>query len=285
MGCALITGANRGIGFDTALAFGRSGHTVYATMRDTAKGADLAAAAEAEGLDIRVAELDVNSDESVADGIAGIQQESGGIDVLVNNAGIERRGSTEEIEMSVVREVMETNYFGVIRCMKACIPAMRERGDGCIVNISSVAGKISSSPLGPYSASKFALEAYSEATAQELKPLGIRVALVEPGIINTDMARDIAEYEESDYPTMKRFSGMFKAALETPTSPTLVADKILDVVDSGTWKFRPPVGPDAEPFLEWRAGMTDEEWIDWNAADDDTWYASVQEDFGLDARG
>lgn len=284
MGSALITGANRGIGFDTAIAFGRAGHTVYGTTRNAAKGADLRAAAEAEGLDIRVVEMDVDSDDSVADGIAAIQEESGGIDVLVNNAGIERRGTTEELDMSVIRAVMETNYFGAIRCMKACIPRMRERGDGCIVNVTSVAGKIANSPLGPYTASKFALEAFSEATAQELKPHGIRVAIIEPGIIDTDMARDITVAQESEYSTVKRFSGLFVAALATPTSPTLVADKILEVVESGTWQLRHPVGPDAEPFLEWRAGMTDEEWIDWNAADDETWYASVQDDFGLDAR-
>jgi hypothetical protein len=86
------------------------------------------------------------------------------------------------------------------------------------------------------------------------------------------------------YPQSFRFGGMFSASLEHPTSPTLVADTILDVAESGTWKLRHPVGPDAQPFLDWRASMTDEQWVDWNAAPDEEWYKAVQESFGLDAR-
>jgi NAD(P)-dependent dehydrogenase (short-subunit alcohol dehydrogenase family) len=285
MSSVLITGANRGIGLATAVAMARAGHTVYATMRDVSKRAELDQAAAGEGLTIHVSELDVTSDESVASAIAAVQQASGGIEVLINNAGIERRGSAEEIDLDTVREVMETNFFGSIRCMQACIPGMRQRGEGCIVNVASVAGRIAVSPFGPYTASKFALEAFSETTAQELKPHGIRVLIVEPGIIDTGMAQGIGEPVTSDYPHARRIAGMFRAALETPTSPTLVADAIVDAVDSGTWTLRHPVGPDAVPFLEWRAGMTDEEWVDWSATDDDAWYAAVQEDFGLDAKG
>ncbi len=180
---------------------------------------------------------------------------------------------------------METNYFGAIRCMQAVLPSMRSRGSGCIINITSVAGRISASPLGPYSASKFALEAISEALAQQVKALGIKVAIVQPGIINTDMANAITvEADGSRYPHSRRFAGMFAASLKTLTGPELVGDTIRSIIGSDSPRFRNPVGPDAEPFLAWRASMTDEQWVNRAATDDESWYAAVQRDFGLDAR-
>jgi NAD(P)-dependent dehydrogenase (short-subunit alcohol dehydrogenase family) len=133
--------------------------------------------------------MDVDSDRSVADCFAGIYDQGGHIDVLVNNAGIERHGSVEELPLSAFRETMETNYFGAIRCIQQVLPWMRESRSGCIINVSSVAGKISASPFAPYAASKFALEALSEALAGELKPFGVRVAIVQPGIIETPMPK------------------------------------------------------------------------------------------------
>jgi len=285
MASILVTGASRGIGLQTCLALGRSGHEVFATMRNPDRSPELAIAASSESLPITVSVMDVDSDESVRDEISRIIGEYGPLDVLVNNAGIERRGSVEELELSEFRAVMETNYFGPIRCMKAVLPSMRMLGAGCIINITSVAGRISSSPLGPYSASKSALEAISEAVAQEVKPLGIRVAIVQPGIIDTDMARTITqENNTSLYPHGRRFSGLFTASLMTPTEPELVGEKIRDIIETDTPQFRHPVGPDAAPFLEWRASMSDEQWVDWGAADDETWYAAVERDFGLNAR-
>ena len=99
------------------------------------------------------------------------------------------------------------------------------------------------------------------------------------------MARRISgPAPQSAYPHMRRIAGLFAASLKTPTAPTLVGEKIRDIVDSGTWQLRHPVGPDAEGFLQWRAGMNDEQWVKWNAVDDDAWFESVQRDFGLDAR-
>ena len=123
---------------------------------------------------------------------------------------------------------MNTNYFGVLRCTKALLTQMRKNKNGCIINVASVAGHISNSPLGGYAASKHALEAISEALAQEVKPFNIKVAIIEPGIINTQMASDIAVDEESIYPHSKRLAGLFSASLKTPTPPTLVADKMLN---------------------------------------------------------
>lgn len=285
MKSVIITGANRGIGLDTTLAFAKAGYKVYATMRDPDGANALYKKVKEDSLSVIMMAMDVNSDESVNECIDHIQKENGPVDVIVNNAGIERHGAIEEMDLSVFREVMETNYFGVIRCVKAVLPLMRESKKGCIINVASVAGHISNSPLAPYSASKFALEAFSEALAQEVKSFNIRVAIIEPGIINTDMANDIKHGEPNSlYPQSFRFGGMFSASLERPTPPTLVADTILEVAESGTWKLRHPVGPDAQPFLEWRASMTDEQWVDWNAASDEEWYKAVQESFGLDAR-
>ena len=285
MKSVIITGANRGIGFDTALVFGRAGYKVFATMRNPDGATELKQKIKVESLPISLLKMDVDSDESVEETIKMILKENGTVDVLVNNAGIERHGSVEEMELSAFKAVMETNYFGVIRCVKGVLPAMRKNRKGCIINIASVAGQIANSPLTSYAASKFALEALSEGLAQEVKPFNIRVCVVEPGIINTDMARDIQHGKNNSvYPHSFRFGGLFRASLETPTEATLVADKIFEVAENETWILRHPVGPDAIPFLEWRKSLTDEEWIDWHAMEDDAWYDAVQTDFGLDAR-
>jgi len=286
MATVLITGTSSGIGLETALAFGRAGHTVAATMRSPSRAPELAAIIARERLPITVYTMDVDADASVRDAVARIAKELGPIDVLINNAGIERVGSIEELPLAEFRLVMETNYFGVIRCIQAVLPAMRERRSGSIVNVGSIAGRIAVSPQAPYTASKFALEALSECLAQEVKAFNIRVALVEPGIIDTPMARRISVPQApSPYPQQRRMAGLFVAALKHPSPPSLVADQILEIVASGTWQLRHLVGPDAAPFVGWRQAMSDEAWVDFGALDDDTWYQRVQADFGMDARG
>lgn len=285
MAHVLVTGCSSGIGLETALTFARSGHKVYATMRNLDRAGALRERAEKEKLPVAILEMDVDSDGSVATTIAKIQFQDGPVDVLVNNAGIERTGSIEEAPWEDFRAVMETNYFGALRCIRACMPEMRKRQSGCIINVSSVAGQISASPMAPYTASKFALEAMSEALAQEGKPFNIRVLIVEPGIIATPMSQRIADpRERSPYPQIHRFSHLFEASLENPTPPTVVAEKIREIFESGTWQLRHVSGPTAQPFLDWRNSMTDEQWVEWGALDDDAWYERVRADFGLDAR-
>jgi NAD(P)-dependent dehydrogenase (short-subunit alcohol dehydrogenase family) len=285
MGSVLVTGASKGIGLEAALAFGRAGHKVFATMRNPSQAPALAQAAKREKLPITVSTMDVDSDQSVSDAIAAIYKDNGQIDVLVNNAGIERSGSVEELSLSEFRAVMETNYFGVIRCVQAVVPQMRQRRSGCVINVSSVAGRISSPPLTSYMASKWALEALSEGLAGEMKTFNVRVAIVEPGIIDTAMARRIGnEPEKSAYRQHARFALLFAASLKNPAPPSLVAKKIVEIAESDSWQLRHPVGPDAIPYLQWRAQMTDEEWVDLNASDDDTWYRRVEKDFGMDTR-
>ena len=285
MRSVLITGTSKGIGLEAALAFGRAGHKVYATMRNPSQSPQLAETAKREKLPITVSTMDVDSDQSVSQAISAIQKEHGPIDVLVNNAGVERSGSVEELPFADFRAVMETNYFGALRCIQGVVPHMRQRRSGCIINVSSVAGRISSAPLTPYTATKWALEALSEGLAGEMKTFNVRVLIVEPGIIDTAMARRITDDgTDSPYRQRARFASLFQAALQNPAPPSLVGQKILEIVESGTWQLRHPVGPDAVPFLDWRRKMTDEQWVDLNAGDDESWYRGLERDFGLDTR-
>ena len=285
MASVLITGTSAGIGSSTALTIARAGHTVYATMRNPARSPELAETAAKEGLPLHISTMDVDSDGSVTAGMASIYREAKHIDVLVNNAGVEANGSVEELPLETMRAVMETNYFGALRCIQAVVPDMRQRKSGCIINIASVAGKISTSPLGCYAASKFALEGISEALAQEMYTFNVRVAIVEPGIIDTAMPRRIAEPTGmAVYPQHRRLAHLFAASLRNSAPPSLVAKKILEIIDSGTLQLRHPVGPDSLPFLAWRGSMTDEEWVALNGASDDVWYERVERDFGMEIR-
>ena len=280
----LITGTNKGIGFETALSFARAGYKVFATMRNTEAATTLKQHIADESLAIIIYKMDVDADEAVKHCIATIIQEHGTIDVLVNNAGIERHGSIEEMAISDFKAIMETNYFGVIRCIQAVLPQMRKNKKGCIINVGSVSGKIACTPLSAYSASKYALEALTESLAQEVKPFNIKVALVEPGIIDTKMAHDISVDNNSIYPQVLRFGAMFSESLKQPTPPSFVANTMLEIAEGDSWQLKYPVGPSALPFLGWRASMTDEQWVDWNAQTDEEWYNAVETTFGLNVR-
>jgi NAD(P)-dependent dehydrogenase (short-subunit alcohol dehydrogenase family) len=276
MASVLITGTSKGIGFESALAFGRAGHKVYATMRKPSHSPELAEAAAREKLPITISAMDVDSDQSVSAGIAQIHNDHGPIDVLVNNAGVERMGSVEELPLGDFRAVMETNFFGALRCIQALAAHMRQRRAGCIINVTSVAGRIANAPMAPYTASKWALEALSEALAGEMKSFNVRVAIVQPGIIDTAMARRVGDMAaDSPYPQGARFASLFSSVLKNPVPPSLVAKKIVEIAENGTWQLRHPVGPDAAPLLQWRSQMTDEQWVDLNSSDDETWYRSM----------
>jgi len=283
MAIAVVTGSSTGIGQATAATLARAGHTVYATMRNPkAGGEQLRALAEQEKLPLRFAALDVDSDQSVRDAFAGILAEAGHIDILVNNAGIAQSGSVEETPLATFRAIMETNFFGALRCIQAVAPGMRERRSGCIINVTSVAGRIAIAPQAPYNTTKFSLEALSECLAQEMRAFGVRVAIVEPGVIATAIFGKLEPPpSKTNYPHSRRLNELFRASLEKPVSPYVVGEKIREVVDSGTWQLRHPVGPDATGFLGWRASMTDEQWVEWGAMTDAQWVAYVRQNFGL----
>ena len=271
MRSVLITGTSKGIGYETALAFARAGYRVHATMRNPSQSPALAEAAAKENLPITVTTMDVDSDTSVRDGIAAIQSQHGPIDILINNAGVERAGSIEEHSIDDFRATMETNYFGPLRCIKAVVPQMRQRRSGSIINISSVAGSFSHPPMSAYCASKWALEALSESLACEMKTFGVHVSLVKPGIIDTSMAQRISTTGASEYPHAARIASLFTTTLQNaPVPPSLVAQKVLEIAQTDTWQLRHPVGPDAVPLIEWRKSMTDEQWVDLHSADEQT---------------
>ena len=283
MTLALVTGTSSGIGLATSVSLARRGHSVVATMRDLTRATELRKMAEAESLPISFAELDVNSDASVSGLMERLLREHGHVDVLVNNAGVGGGGAIEELPLEFFREVMETNYFGALRCIKALIPSMRSRRSGCIINVTSIAGRMAIAPAGSYAASKWALEALSESLAQEMKAFNVRVAIVEPGVIATPIfskARPVPPH--SPYPHARRQRALFAASLTKPTSPYVVGEKICEIVESGSWQLRYPVGPDAEPFLKWRARKTDEEIVQMGGATDEEFKLIAKQDFGLD---
>ena len=284
MAVIFITGSSTGIGLATAVAFGRSGHDVYATMRNPDRAPELASIAAKERLPIKVLPMDVDSDASVGKAVAGVLAESGRIDVLVNNAGIAVTGPVEELPLAEFRRVMETNYFGALRCIQAVVCGMRERRTGHIINLSSIQGRISIPSYAAYAASKWALEAASEALAQETKSFGIKVSIIEPGMIATpvwDKRREVPA--NTRYRQERRIQALVNALLKQPVTPFVVADKIVEIVQSKTWKLRHTVGPDAEPTLQYRASMTDEQWVDLQSVESDQeWLAFVKRDFGVD---
>ena len=269
MATVLITGCSSGFGKLAALHFARKGDTVYASMRNTSKGKELEEARDAESLKIELLELDVTDDASVSAAIGKVIGEAGQIDVLVNNAGIGAHGPIEETDDDEAKEIFETNFFGVLRVIRAALPHMREKKAGTIANVSSLAGRVGPPFDGIYAASKFALEAMSEALSYEVHPFGIRVLLVEPGGFETnigDTRRVPRRYNEgSPYAELdQRFT---QALTKLPTGGVggergdaqVVAEKIYDAVNDKEPKLRYLVGQDAEMIDGLRRQLDDEQ--------------------------
>jgi len=185
---ALVTGSSSGIGYETALLLARNGFDTFATMRNMNKSKQITEVSKRENLPLRVMQLDVNDDRSVADAINNILNEKKSIEVVVNNAGYGLMGSVEDSSIDEIKAQFETNFFGAIRVIKEVIPVMRKQRTGTIVNVSSVAGRIGFPMGSAYVSSKFALEGLSESMSYELKQFGIKIVLIEPGVINTNFA-------------------------------------------------------------------------------------------------
>ena len=201
----LITGATSGIGRHGALHLARKGHRVFATGRNRAALQSLSE--EASGLALETLELDVTDAESIARAVAHVDARTGGrgLDVLVNNAGYGHPGPVDEIPDAAVRAQYETNVFGLLAVTRAFVPAMRARGQGRIVNVSSVGGRVTLPLLAVYNSTKYAVEALSDGLRIELKPFGLEVAVIEPGVIDTGFAStsfgliDPSEAQDSPY--------------------------------------------------------------------------------------
>ena len=288
MPVTLITGTSTGIGLATAIHLAREGHEVYATMRNPDGGAaELNKVVTAEDLPVTVLQLDVDDDASVRNAIDEVLDRAGHIDALVNNAGFGVGGTIEDTEVNDFRRGMETNFFGALRCIKAVLPQMRERRSGCIVNVTSIAGRITSMVADPYTASKFALEAASEDLALEMRPFDVRVAIIEPGVILTPIYTKVVPRPEGS-PYAKRYARItqfFAKRLQDPGPAELVAEAISHAISTDKPKLRYLVGADAEAMVPARARMTDEEWVEFGAEQsDEQWYARFEQALGIDLR-
>lgn len=263
MPVSVVTGCSTGIGLATAVELARGGHDVYATMRDLSRSSELRSIAEEESLPIRIVELDVDSDGSVTRAIGTILAGRGHIDALVNNAGVATYGAVEDLPITVFQSTIETNFLGALRCIKAVLPSMRERREGCIVNVSSIAGRLAPGGHASYAASKYALEALSESLAQEVRAFGIRVAIVEPGTIRTPIFDKLRDPPKSEYPHEARL----RASDATDDSPSafVVGTLIREIIDGDGAQLRYPSSERVAAMIAWRYSMTDEEWIDFNA--------------------
>jgi NAD(P)-dependent dehydrogenase (short-subunit alcohol dehydrogenase family) len=285
MPTAVVTGSSTGIGFATALRLAREGCRVYATVRSEASGAALVEAAGALPLSLLV--LDVDNDTSVADGIASVITAEGGIDILVNNAGIAIGDAVERTPLETFQAVMNTNMWGTLRCIQAVLPAMREQRHGHIVNVTSIAGRVALPGQGAYSASKWAAEALSETLAAETAPFGIRVAIVEPGVVITPIfdkaAQRPLDTASPYFEWTMRTGRLLLAGLVNPSTSEDTAEVIWRAITTDTPALRYRVGHDAETVAVARYATTDEDWIAGLIVDDDAqWRANMQAWAGTD---
>lgn len=209
---AVVTGSSSGFGLLCTIELALKGFTVIATMRDVKKAQPLLELAKEKNLVelIQIHSLDVTSTESIND-LKNMLTTYPSIDVLVNNAGIALGGFSEELSIEEYRRQFETNFFGVIAVTQAVLPFMRTRGQGRIINMSSISGRMGFPGLSAYVSSKHALEGYSESLRLELKPFGIDVSLIEPGSYQTNIWTSVDEMEiKSDSPYLSYMESMLK---------------------------------------------------------------------------
>ncbi|HEX7142640.1 MAG TPA: SDR family oxidoreductase [Nitrososphaeraceae archaeon] len=267
---ALITGCSSGIGYETSILLAKNGFRTYATMRNTDKGDKLKEIAEKENLDLKIIKLDVTDDYSIKNAINEIVQETNRIDVLVNNAGNNIAGAVEDLSIEEFKEQFETNFFGLIRVTKVVLPIMRKQNNGIIVNLSSIAGKMAIPLNSAYVSSKFAIEGFSESIRYELEDFGIKVILIEPGVIksnfyeNIKMSKNSLLDEKSAYqPITQKIFEAFLPMLEYAFPTKIVADIILEAVNSDNPNIRYAVGDDAKSIIEARKKLSDKEFENW----------------------
>jgi len=284
---ALVTGSSTGIGFETCLALARSGFVTCATMRDKKKSGNLEKIARNENLQIKVFDMDVDKDNSVYDTIEKIITEFGKINVLVNNAGYGLFGALEDFSMDEIKNQFETNVFGVIRVIRGVLPTMRQQKSGIIINISSLSGLAGIPTQSAYCATKFAVEGLSEALSFELEPFGIKLILIEPGVINTEFVKDLIvpanKYEidksgalvNPSYNNKKRhslslysntvdkFLSFYYTAMSHAPHPRVVANEIIRAIansssrENGSTPLRSTVGNDSKEYSKLKKGLSD----------------------------
>jgi short-subunit dehydrogenase len=260
---ALITGCSSGIGYETALMLARNGFHTFATMRNTKKSDSLEEIIKKERLDLNIRELDINDDTSIENTINCIKREANRIDVLINNAGYGLVGFFEDLTLDEIRNQFETNFFGVLNITKKIIPIMRLQKSGTIINVSSGAGQVGFPGISAYVSTKFAIEGFSESLMYELFPYGIKVVIIEPGVIKTNFFRNciVSEHsmkKSSPYSrSLDKFQKNVELMQEHATSPIDVAKVIIQVLGNNEPKQRYIVGNDVAMILEAKKNLSD----------------------------
>lgn len=264
---AIVTGSSSGIGYATSLLLARNRFHTYATMRNIEKSADIQEIANKERLPLQVIQLDVNDDASIRNSIKRVERENERIDVLVNNAGYGLVGAFEDLSVEEIKSQFETNFFGVIRLTQQVLPIMRKQKSGTIVNVSSGAGRIGFPGMSAYVSSKFALEGLSESMSYELEPFGIKVIIIEPGVIRTNFKKNSVMSKKSlDNSSISPYSSIIQkidssisSIIEHATPPEDVAKAILHAITSNNPELRYLVGNDMIMMAETKKSMSDED--------------------------
>ena len=264
---AVVTGSSSGIGYETSLILARNGFLTYATMRNLNKSENMKLIVAKENLPIQIKQLDVTDDVSVKNAIQEISSEAGHIDVLVNNAGYGLNGAFEDLAIDEIKAQYETNVFGLVRTTQAVLPIMRRQKSGTIVNISSGAGRFGFPGSSAYVSTKFAVEGLSESMSYELEPFGIKVVIVEPGVIRTNFVDGMVVAKKSQDPnspysqiTQKIATG-FEEMMKNASSADLVAKVVLDAITDKNPSLRYLAGSDVETWLGGKRKIADEEFL------------------------
>ena len=264
---AIVTGCSSGIGHEISLILARNGFTAYATMRNLQKGSDLKSIAEDEKLPLHFAQLDVTDENSIKKAIQTVYDEAGRIDILVNNAGYGLTGAFEDLSLDEIKTQYETNVFGLIRTTQSVLPIMRKQRSGLIVNISSGAGRFGFPTGSAYVSTKFAVEGLTESMSYELEPFGIKVILIEPGVIKTNFFNSSVLAKKSQDPNspyailMKGMEDSVDKMMENASTPQYVAEVVLHAVTNENPKLRYLAGKDVEQLVDAKRKMSDEEFV------------------------
>ncbi|HXT85322.1 MAG TPA: SDR family oxidoreductase [Verrucomicrobiae bacterium] len=259
----MVTGSSSGIGREISLLLARNNYVVYAGMRNLEKSSKLKSMTENENLDLRILHLDVNDDESVKNALDYIYAKSSRLDVLINNAGYGLRGAFEDLDMGEIKSLYETNVFGYIRTIQSALPIMRKQQSGLIINISSGVGRFGIPNASAYSSSKFAVEGLSESLFYEVEPFGIKVVLVEPGVIKTNFFNSLVISNRSVDPAspytqmMREKDSGLNEMIKNGSEPEYVAKIVLDIISNDNPNLRYLAGKDIEQIMELKKRMSD----------------------------
>ena len=261
----IVTGANSGIGRSTAITLAKNDYTVFATMRSLERGEKLREIAQELNLAIKAVELDVSDTDSVNQGINEILNQTDQIDVLINNAGVGSNAVIEDVDIESDKSVLETNFWGVVRCIQAVLPTMRQQKSGHIIQVSSIAGRVGLPAQPIYSASKWALEGLSENLAHDLSSFGVRVSIIEPGVTRTAiLGKNNTVPQNDDFENIyARMLDMYMQGIEANIRPEAVSETILQCLESSSKQLRWPVAWGAETMVNARhdGSVSDEEWV------------------------